>query len=103
MAHEPNGGDEEGDGGGPSHTAQEQQYELLGFIQIESFAADPPSVTPFEPTTISWSVKVPQTLHVPVSILVGGHKSTGSTGSTTVTPFATTEYGMVAETLIVSR
>jgi len=103
MAHEPNGGGEDGDGGGPSHSAQEQQYQLLGFIQIESFSANPPSVKPFEPTTISWSVKVPQTLHVPVSILVAGQKSTGATGSTTVTPFASTEYGMAAETLIVSR
>lgn len=102
MSHEPNGGGENGDGG-PSHTAQEQQYQLLGFIQIDSFAANPPSVKPFQPSTISWSVRVPQTLHVPVSILVAGQKSTGSTGSVTVTPFASTEYGMTAETLIISR
>jgi hypothetical protein len=102
MSHQPNGGGEDGNGGA-SHTAQEQQYELLGFIQILSFAADPPSVTPFQPTTLSWSLRIPQTLHVPVSILVGGHKSIGPTGSATVTPFATTQYGMAAETLIVSR
>jgi hypothetical protein len=99
--HEPNGGN--GDGGGTSTNAQKQQYELLGFIQILSFTASPPQVTPFEPTTLSWSVRLPTNLHVPVSLTVAGQTSHGTSGNATAAPFATTEYGLAAETAIVSR
>ena len=106
MTH-PNGGGQgsggNGDGGGPSTSAQEQQYELLGFIQILSFTAAPPQVAPFEPTTLSWTVRLPTTLHVPVSLGVAGQMSHGTSGSATVTPFATTQYGLTAQTAIVSR
>jgi hypothetical protein len=49
--HLPNG---EGDDGGVSSSEKDKQYELLGNIQILSFTASPPQVTPFEPTTLSW-------------------------------------------------
>lgn len=101
MPVQPNGGN--GGDGQPSSNAQEQQYELLGFIEILSFTASPPQVTPFEPTTLSWSVKLPASLHVPVSLVVGGQKTHGTTGSVSVAPYATTEYGLTAETAIVSR
>jgi hypothetical protein len=106
MTH-PNGGGQgssgNGDGGGPSTSAQKQQYELLGFIQILSFTATPPQVAPFEPTTLSWTVRLPTTLHVPVSLGVAGQMSHGTSGSATVAPFATTQYGLTAQTAIVSR
>jgi hypothetical protein len=106
MTH-PNGGGNEnggnGDGGGASTSAQKQEYGLLGFIRILSLAANPPEVAPFEPTTVSWSISVPTTLHVPVSLGLAGQVSHGTSGSATVTPFATTEYGLVAQTAIVSR
>lgn len=53
--HLPNG---EGDDGGVSSSEKDKQYELLGNIQILSFTASPPQVTPFEPTTLSWNVKL---------------------------------------------
>jgi hypothetical protein len=104
---QPNGGGQQnggnGDGGGTSTSAQKQQYELLGFIHILSFTASPPQVAPFEPTTLSWTVQIPTTLHVPVSLGVSGQLTHGPSGSATVTPLATTEYGLLAQTAIVSR
>jgi hypothetical protein len=52
---------------------------------------------------VSWAVRVPTTLHVPVSLGIAGQMSHGSSGSATVAPFATTEYGLLAQTAIVSR
>jgi hypothetical protein len=97
--HLPNGGD---GNGGASSTEQEKQYNLLGNIQILSFTASPPQVTPFEPTTLSWNVKLPTT-HVPISIVVAGHTSNATSGSAVVAPVVTAEYGLTAKTEIISR
>jgi hypothetical protein len=59
-------------------------------------------VTPFEPTTLSWNVKLPTT-HVPISIVVAGHASNAPSGSAIVAPFTAAEYGLTAKTEIISR
>jgi len=99
---------EEGDGA-PSSSAQKQQYDLLGATQIVSFTATPPSIGQFEKSTLSWTVKLPTHLLVPVRVGVAGHFSAPTPGghevsdSTVVTPWDTTQYGITLETAIVSR
>lgn len=99
---EPNGGSG-GDGGGPSTSAQNQEYELLGYIQVTSFTASPAQSQPFQPVTLSWQVQLPTALHVPVKVGVANQLSYQTSGSAVVTPDATTEYTLLAETAIVSR
>ncbi len=99
---EPNGGSG-GDGGGPSTSAQTQEYELLGDIQVVSFTASPPQSQPFQPVTLSWQVALPTLLHVPVEVGTAGHLTYQTSGSVTVSPDATTQYTLIAQTAIVSR
>ena len=98
---EPNGG--KGGSGALSTSAQDQEYELLGDIVVLSLTASPPTVMPFGSATLTWSVEVPTALEVPVEIGVGDQLSYGTSGTATVTPYATTEYGLIAKTAIVER
>jgi hypothetical protein len=97
---EPNGGE---GGGGTASGAQEQEYEALGDILVLSFTASPPTVQPFVSATLAWSVEVPTALDAPVEIGVGDEMSYGTSGTATVTPYMTTEYGLIAKTAIVER
>jgi hypothetical protein len=97
---EPNGGK---GGGAPSTSAQDQEYELLGDIVVLSFTASPPTVMPFGSATLAWSVEVPTALETPVELGVSDQMSYGTSGTATVTPYATTEYVLIAKTAIVER
>jgi hypothetical protein len=81
---------------------KEQQYQLLGLSQV-AFTANPPQVRPFGTTTLSWEVKPPSTLHVPVTLVVGGQPVQGLSGSASFTLDRTTEFGLTARTALVSR
>jgi hypothetical protein len=100
MPKPPNG---DGDPG-PSNAVIEQQQELLGDIQIIKFAATPARVQPFQDTTVSYQVKLPTNLKVPVTFSIAtdnfGHALSGS-GSFPVT--ANTTFALHAATSITSR
>jgi hypothetical protein len=98
---EPNGGN--GKDGTPPTSVQDQEYELLGYIEVLNFTASPPQVAPFEPATLSWSVQLPTHLDVPVEVGVEGQMSYQTSGTATVSPSATTEYVLTAQTKIISR
>jgi len=89
--------------GGSNTAIQEQQFNALGTIEIISFTANPPAVAPFESTTLSWKVKLPQTLHVLVQFVVAGKTFSGTSGSVTTEVAGTTEFGLTAKTNLVSR
>jgi hypothetical protein len=103
----PTDGRDDGDGGG-SRSAAQEQYELLGHIQIVNFSANPPQVRPFGTTTISWEVRLPLHLHGQVTMVVAGNAVQGPSpgtlsGSATVSLDQSTEFGLTAETNLVSR
>ena len=102
MAPSSNGN---GDGGENLPALQEQQFVLLGFIQVVEFAANPAAVMPFGTTTLSWQVTLPTTLHVPVTLIVAGKRGAPSAtaGSTTATLTDTATFSLTAATEIVSR
>jgi hypothetical protein len=97
---QPNGG---GDGG-PSNTAIEQQLELLSAIQVIKFTASPANVQPFQNTTISYQVKLPTNLKVPVAFSVGtqsfGHALSGSANFPVT---VNTTFGLHAATAITGK
>jgi len=102
----PTNGGNGGDGGG-GNVAQ-QQYELLGFTQIVNFSANPPQVSPFGTTTLSWEVRWPSNLHWEVTVRVAGNEVQGLSpgtlsGSATVTLDQTTIFGLTAKTPLVQR
>lgn len=101
---EPNGGGNGGEGASPE---QELEYRLLGQIEVLNFTANPLRVTPIGTTTLSWNVRPPPALHVPVSLTVVGQAvfvtNSGTSGSATAAPLSTTAYDLVAETAIVNR
>lgn len=93
-----------GDGDAASTAAeQKRQYDALGAIQVTSFVAKPASVAPFAPTTLTWSVKLPASLHVPVSFALAGVTVQGTSGSVRVTPFASGSYALTAHASLASR
>jgi hypothetical protein len=102
MALSPNGN---GDNSNKNQAAVEQQFELLGAIQVVSFSAYPPEVVPFGATTLSWQVKLPTTLHEPVSMIVDGKKSAAgaTSGSVVATLTAGTQFALTASSTLVSR
>jgi hypothetical protein len=77
-----------------SNTAIEQQLALLGAIQVIKFAANPSRLQPFQSTTISYQIKLPAALKVPVTFSIGSHNfghalsGSGSFAVTTNTTFA---------------
>lgn len=97
---EPNGGS--GGDGNPPASAINEERELLGYIEVLSFTADPAQVEPFQATTLSWSVQLPTRLTVPVEIGVPGQMSYQTSGTATVNPVSTTEYVLTAKTAITS-
>ncbi len=102
MPIRPNGN---GEDGGNSQAAAEQQFQLLGAIQVVEFAADPATVRPFETTKLTWQVKLPTTLHVPVTMTVAGTRGApnATSGSAVATLTGTTLFGLTAATALVSR
>ena len=56
-----------GDGGTPNSTVIVEQQQILGFIEVLKFVANPTSVEPFQATTVSYQVKLPTALKVPVT------------------------------------
>jgi hypothetical protein len=63
--------------GGTNNTVIEQQLALLAEIQVLKFTASPTTIEPFQSTTVSYQVKKPTALTVPVTFSVNG-KSLGS-------------------------
>jgi len=97
-----------GNGNGGGGNVAQQQYELLGFTQIVNFSANPPQVSPFGTTTLSWEVRWPSNLHSEVTVRVAGNEVQGLSpgtlsGSTTVTLDQTTIFGLTAKTPLVQR
>jgi hypothetical protein len=96
--------------GGNNSAAKERVYELLGAIQVLNYTANPTKVKPGGTTKLSWEVKLPQALPV-VTLIVGGQKVQGLSGSVTVSvgPYTAgsgstvAEFGLTAETPSVSR
>src|SRR5947209_3240603 len=100
MPKPPNG---DGDPG-PSNTAIAQQQQLLADIQIIKFVATPASVQPFQNTTVSYQVKVPTNLKVPVTFSIGTEKfGTAHSGSGNFPVTVNTTFALHAATLITAR
>ena len=89
--------------GGNNTNQQEQQYNGLGPIKVISFTANPAAVTPFDKTTVSWTVVVPNTLHFPVQFVVAGQTFSGSSGSVTTEVVTGAEFALTAKSPLVSR
>lgn len=95
---------------GNNSAAKEREYELLGAIQVVSFTANPTTVKRGATTKLSWEVRLPNTLHA-VTLIVGGQKVQGLSGSVSVSVGSytaasgptTAEFGLTAETPLVSR
>jgi hypothetical protein len=100
MAKPKNG---DGDTGG-SNAAIEQQLQLLGAIQVIKFAASPSRLQPFQSTAVSYQVKLPTNLKVPVTFSIGtqnfGHALSGN-GNFPVT--TNTTFALHAATAITAR
>ncbi len=84
-----------GKGGIPVNTTVvEEQQALLAQIQVIKFTASPANVEPFQNTTVSYQVKLPATLKLPLTYTVGqknlGHGVEGS-GSFTISASTTFE------------
>jgi hypothetical protein len=89
-----------GIGSGKSQTGQtpqEEQVEALAHIHVVSFTAKPTSVKPFQPATLAWNVQVPATVPPDATLVVGGKSFPLKAGSTTVNPFATTTFDLIAK------
>ena len=102
----PNGGAHKPNGGGDAASttaAQKRQYDALGAIQVTSFGAKPARVVPFASATLAWSVRLPASLHVPVSFALAGVTVQGTSGSVRVTPFASGTYTLTAHAPLASR
>lgn len=82
---------------------QEQQFELLGDIQVITFAANPATIRPFGTTTVTWHVKLPTALKAPVKLTIGNKPVQGLSGSITFSFDVTTQINMVAATALVDR
>ena len=80
-----------------------QQFQLLGDIQIVSFVANPSRLQPFQKTTISYQVKLPTALKVPVKLAIGTQAVNGLHGSADFTLTSTTPFHLFASTELVSR
>lgn len=93
-----------GNGGTNNNTVIEQQLALLAEIQVLKFLASPTTVEPFQSTTVSYQVKLPKALVVPVSFSVNG-KSLGSglENSTSFSLTATTQFALHAATSLTGR
>ena len=94
-----------GDGdSGPNNRVIKEQQQLLSEIQIVKFAAAPARVQPFQDTTVSYQVKLPTTLKVPVTFSIEtqnfGHALSGS-GNFPVT--VNTTFALHAATAITAR
>lgn len=90
---------------GGNLTAIEQQFELLGTIQVVKFSASPAEVEPFGATTLSWQVKLPADLQHSVSMIVDGKKSAVgvTTGDVVASLTATTQFSLTASGTLTSR
>lgn len=94
----------DGDGGGPTNAQIEQQLQLLGAIQVIKFVASPASVQPFQNTTVSYQVKLPTSLKVPVTFSVGTQNFGGAlSGSGSFPVTANTTFALHAATAITAK
>src|SRR6266849_4310707 len=94
----------EGNGGTTNNPViKDQQFQLLGDIQIVSFVANPSRLQPFQKTTISYQVKLPTALKVPVKLAIGNQTVNGLQGSADFTLTSTTPFALIASTDLVSR
>jgi hypothetical protein len=93
-----------GDGSPGNATIIEQQLELLADIQVIKFTANPASVEPFQNTTVSYQVKLPTALKVPVTFSVNqqtlGH---GVEGSASFPVTSSTTFQLHAATNLTGR
>jgi len=92
------------DGSGVNTTVIEEQQALLAEIQVIKFAASPTTVQPFESTTVSYQVKLPAALKVPLTFTVNqknlGH---GTEGSGTFSITTDTTFELYAATTLTGR
>jgi hypothetical protein len=94
-----------GPGGLPGNTtAVEEQQALLAKIQVIKFTANPANVEPFQNTTVSYQVKLPAGLGLPLTFFVGqktlGH---GVEGSGAITITSTTTFQLYVATNLTGR
>ncbi len=90
-----------GGNGGTTTTIIKEQLELLRAIQVIKFVASPATVQPFQNTTVSYQVKLPATLKVPVTFSVNEKKvGTGIQGSTSFAVTASTTFELHAATSV---
>ena len=95
---EPNGD------GGTNNTVIAEQLQLLGFIQVLKFVASPMSVEPFQSTTVSYQVKLPTNLKVPVTFSINGKSlGNGLENSASFTLSSNTTFGLHAATALTGK
>lgn len=84
--------------------AVEEQQELLAKIQVIKFAGSPANVEPFQNTTVSYQVKLPAGLEIPLTYTVDqktlGH---GVEGSGTFAITASTTFQLYVATSLTGR
>ena len=88
----------------PVNPVVEEQQALLAKIQVIKFIASPANVEPFQNTTVSYQVKLPATLGLPLTYTVNektlGH---GVEGSGTFTINETTTFQLYVATTLTGR
>lgn len=94
-----------GKGGIPVNTTVvEEQQALLAQIQVIKFGASPANVEPFQNTTVSYQVKLPAALKLPLTFIVSqktlGH---GVEGSGTFAISASTTFQLYVATNLTGR
>ncbi len=84
--------------------AVEEQQELLAKIQVIKFAGSPANVEPFQNTTVSYQVKLPAGLEIPLTYTVDqktlGH---GVEGSGTFAITASTTFQLYVATSLTGK
>jgi hypothetical protein len=89
----------EGNNGNPNTTVIEEQLQLLREIQVIKFTASPANLQPFQNTTVSYQVKLPTALKVPVTFSINGRAlGTGLQNSASFSLTSSTTFELHAAT-----
>ena len=75
----------------PPEEVIDNAVDLLAQVQVERFEADPPSLLPFQATTVRWQINAPNG----ITLRLNGQK-VARNGQIRATPVENTTFNMVA-------
>lgn len=81
-----------------------QERNLLNKLQLNAFTANPSSVRPFQSSTLTWDVLIPDNVSsvIDVTFTIGNH-DVAAVGTLPVSPLATGPYVLTAHSPLTSR